>query len=72
MMLETVNAALDNAPPPHTANELKTAGQTLLQALRTDLGAEMAKGTRMAEQFTRWNLEIETTLKDVLGTIPGA
>ncbi|WP_437659793.1 hypothetical protein [Sorangium sp. So ce1182] len=70
VMLDTVSAALKNAPPPHAASELKAAAQTLQQVLRADLDAEVAKGIEMAARFTKWHLAIEETLNGVLSTIP--
>jgi hypothetical protein len=69
-MLETVDAAMHDAPLPVTAEEFHAAGQTVIQALRASLDAEVARGTKMMAQFDQWHLAVERTLKDVLGTIP--
>jgi hypothetical protein len=68
-MLKTVEAALKNAPAPVTAEELRVAGDAMVQALRASLDAEVAKGARLVAQFDQWHLTVEAALEEALGTI---
>lgn len=66
MMLTLVNDALQNQPLSATLDELKRAGEDVIQTLRGELDKESAVAQGLFDRFTRWQLATEWTLTDAL------
>lgn len=70
VMLNCVVSALAHEPASSTLDELRHAGEEVTASLRRELLAEVTKGRAIVDRFTRWQLQAEATLTEVLTNIP--
>jgi hypothetical protein len=72
VMLDTVQSALNNAPPPYSHELIAEAGQDVLLTLRAELDAEVESGHKLIDRFNRWQLQVDPSLLDVVESVPAA